>query len=159
MFNMIRRFHQFTQGSSTLYDQNTFYKALYRDLGCCRHELIIESPFITEKRMNVLLPIFSNMRRRNIRIVVNTRDPIEHEGDYYQQALVTIEALQALGVTVLYTVGHHRKLVIIDRMTVYEGSLNVLSFNDSCEIMRKIVSDSAAQELYNFIGIDRYIKE
>ena len=42
--------------STSLYDQNTFYKAFMRDIGTCRQELIIESPFITEKRVNMLLP-------------------------------------------------------------------------------------------------------
>ena len=159
MFKSLRRSRPFTPVTSSLYDQDTFYPALICDLKRCYHELIIESPFITEQRMNVLLPIFIKMRRRNIRIIVNTRNPIEHNGDYYYQALDAITAMQALGITVLYTVGHHRKLVIIDRAIVYEGSLNILSFNDSCEIMRKIVSESIATELCKFIGVGRYIKE
>ena len=69
-----------------------------------------------------------------------------------------LEALQALGVTVLYTAGHHRKLAILDRKVVYEGSLNILSFNDSCEIMRKIASEKAAKQLCTFIAIDRYAR-
>jgi len=54
--------------------------------------------------------------------------------------LNAIGDMQKLGVIVLYTVGHHRKLAVLDRKIVYEGSLNILSFNDSCEIMRKITS-------------------
>tara|TARA_B100001250_G_scaffold409988_1_gene435486 strand:+ start:837 stop:1283 length:447 start_codon:yes stop_codon:yes gene_type:complete len=145
--------------STSLYDQNTFYKAFMRDIGTCRQELIIESPFITEKRMNMLLPEFAKMRRKNVRIIVNTRDPIEHDGDYYYQALEAVAAMQDLGVTVLYTSGHHRKLAIIDRRVIYEGSLNILSFNDSCEIMRKMVSVTIAKDLCKFIAINRYIKE
>jgi phosphatidylserine/phosphatidylglycerophosphate/cardiolipin synthase-like enzyme len=144
--------------STALYDQNTFYKAFERDLLSAQQEVIIESPFITEKRMNVLLPIFTKMRRRNIRVIVNTRNPDEHNGDYYYQALNAVSAMQDLGIIVLYTSGHHRKLAIIDRKTVYEGSLNILSFSDSCEIMRKIISDVTAMELYEFIAIDRHIR-
>ena len=143
---------------TSLYDQNTFYKALGRDLASAQLEVIIESPFITEKRMNVLLPIFAEMCRRNVRIIVNTRNPNEHDGEYYYQALNAVSAMQDLGIAVLYTSGHHRKLVIIDRQIVYEGSLNVLSFSDSCEIMRKIVSENIAMELCKFIKIDRYIR-
>ena len=143
--------------NSSLYDQNTFYKPFTRDLLASRSEVIIESPFITEKRMNVLLPIFIKMRRRNVRIVINTRNPNEHEGEYYYQALSAIAAMQQIGVIVLYTGGHHRKLAIIDREVIYEGSLNILSFNNSCEIMRKITSGEEARKLYKFIAIDRYI--
>jgi phosphatidylserine/phosphatidylglycerophosphate/cardiolipin synthase-like enzyme len=108
--------------------------------------------------MNVLLPIFIKMRRRDVRIIVNTRNPDEHDGDYYYQALNAVSAMQDLGITVLYTTGHHRKLAIIDRSIVYEGSLNILSFSDSCEIMRKIISDAIAMELCKFIAIDRHIR-
>lgn len=134
---------------STLYDQDTFYRAFMRDLLHSKDEVIIESPFITEKRMRTLLPIFTKLRSRN---------PNEHDGDYYYQALNAIYELQALGVTVLYTAGHHRKLAILDRKVVYEGSLNILSFNDSCEIMRKIASEKAAKKLCAFIAIDRYAR-
>lgn len=144
--------------STALYDQDTFYKAFERDLLSAQQEAIIESPFITEKRMNVLLPIFIKMRRRNVRVVVNTRNPNEHDGDYYYQAINAVSAMQDLGIIVLYTSGHHRKLAIIDRKIVYEGSLNILSFSDSCEIMRKMVSETIAMQLCKFIAIDRYIR-
>lgn len=75
---------------STLYDQDTFYSAFMRDLLHSKDEVIIESPFITEKRMRTLLPIFTKLRSRNVRIVINTRNPNEHDGDYYYQALNAI---------------------------------------------------------------------
>lgn len=109
--------------------------------------------------MNVLLPIFEKMRRRNVRIIINTRNPLEHDGDYIRQAQESIILLQNIGVKVLYTTKHHRKLVIVDRRVTYEGSLNILSFTDSCEIMRRIVSDVIANDLYNYLGLRRYNKE
>ena len=145
--------------NTTLYDQDTFYKPFIRDLLSSKKEVIIENPFITKKRMDLLLPVFTKLRHRVVRIVINTRNTVEHDGDYFYQATDAIVAMQNIGITVLYTVGHHRKLAIIDRKTVYEGSLNILSFNDSCEIMRKITSDKAAKELVKFIAIDRHIKE
>jgi len=143
--------------TSKLYDQNTFYKAFERDLKHCRRELIIESPFITTRRMNALLPLFAKLRRHGVNIVINTRNPSEHDGDYYYQALAAVTAMQDLGITVLYTVGHHRKLVIIDGEMFYEGSLNILSYSDSCEIMRRVVSSTETEILINFIGIKQYV--
>lgn len=143
--------------TSKLYDQNTFYKAFERDLKHCRRELIIESPFITTRRMNALLPLFARLRKRGVNIVINTRNPAEHDGDYYFQALDAVTAMQDLGITVLYTVGHHRKLAIIDREIFHEGSLNILSYSDSCEIMRRVVSSTETEILINFIGIKQYV--
>jgi len=145
--------------STSLFDQDTFYAALENDLRRCQRELVIESPFITASRINVLLPIFEKMCRRNVKIIINTRDPLEHEGDYIRQAQEAVTILQEMGVTVLYTAKHHRKLAIIDRHVTYEGSLNILSFSDSCEIMRRIVSDTVATDLFIYLGLHRYNKE
>lgn len=144
---------------SELYDQDTFYKAFLQNVATCQRELVIESPFITTKRMNMLLPVFRRLRQRGVRVIINTRSPEEHDGIYQQQAADAILAMQALDIVVLYTSGHHRKIAIIDRQTVWEGSLNILSFSDSCEIMRKIVSVPMAEQLMRFIAIERYVKE
>lgn len=144
--------------NSKLYDQNTFYSALERDLRRAKHEVIIESPFITTRRMNSLWPILAKLRNRGVTVLVNTRNPEEHGEPYYCQALEAVSQMQLLGVKVLYTVGHHRKLAIIDREVIYEGSLNILSFSDSCEIMRRIVSPKEAVGLLKFIGLMKYAR-
>jgi hypothetical protein len=62
-----------------------------------------------------------------------------------------------MGVHVLFTGGHHRKLVVVDRRVLYEGSLNVLSQNNSSEIMRRIESARLAWQTIGFVGLDKYI--
>jgi len=142
---------------SSLYDQNTFYRAFERDLRHARQEVIIECPFITRKRVDMFLPIFRKLSGRCVQIIINTRHPEDHEGDYCQQAYEAIAKLQDMGVIVLYTGGHHRKLAIIDRKVFYEGSLNILSYRDSCEIMRRVASSAEAKRLLQFIGIMKYV--
>ena len=144
--------------NSSLFNQDTFYKQFERDLSRVKHEVVIESPFITTRRMTILLPIFAKLRRRDVFIIINTRNPIEHDGDYCHQALEAVATMQEMGVIVLYTVGHHRKLAIIDRAVFYEGSLNIMSFNDSCEIMRRVASTTEAKRLLKFIGIKNYAR-
>lgn len=144
--------------NSSLYDQNTFYKQFECDLTHAKYEVIIESPFITARRMTTLLPILENLRQRGVSIIINTRNPIEHDDNYHHQAFEAIAVMQEMGITVLYTVGHHRKLAIIDRKVFYEGSLNIMSFSDSCEIMRRVVSPVEANKLLKFIGITKYAR-
>lgn len=139
-----------------LYDQDTFYRAFERDLLHARYQVIIESPFITTRRMTMLLPILARLRQRDVSIIINTRNPSEHDGNYYDQALEVIAMMQEMDVKVLYTTRHHRKLAIIDREVLYEGSLNILSFSDSCEIMRRVVSSTEAMRLLKFIGMKKY---
>lgn len=143
--------------TSTLFNNESFYKAFERDLRRATDCVVIESPFITMKRMYELYPIIARLCRRGVRVIVNTRNPEEHDQEYELQALNAISEMQGIGVEVLYTVKHHRKLAIIDGETLWEGSLNILSQNDSCEIMRRTVSQQLAYEMIHFIGADRWL--
>lgn len=144
---------------SKLYDQRTFYDAFFKDVKTCKHELIIESPFITLWRIEKLLPTLERLKNKGAHIVINTRDPIEHEPEYRMQAQIAVEKMQSIGIQVLYTVKHHRKLAVIDRRVTWEGSLNILSHSDSCEIMRRIDSESEAKALLRFIELPKHIKK
>lgn len=154
----------FSKSSSVLssdirmYDQETFYKAFEKDLLLAKDEVIIESPFITTKRINELLRIFTRLRNRGVAIIINTRNPEEHDTEYEIQALDSIAALQELDIKVLYTVKHHRKIAVIDKMIVWNGSLNILSQNNSCEIMWRVNSSEAAYRLLGFISVKGYTR-
>lgn len=143
--------------TSRLHDQTNFYPAFIRDLSSATREVIIESPFISHKRMNALYPSFRALAKRGVIILVNTRHPSEHEAEYGLQASNDISRIQNIGVNVLFTGGHHRKLAIIDRQVLWEGSLNILSQSNSCEIMRRIESPALADQMLQYIGIKRYL--
>jgi hypothetical protein len=145
-------------GVSQLHNEQTFYRSFVCDLHTCMNEAVIESPFITSNRIASLLPIFVKMRSRGVKIVVNTRHPAEHDAPYDMQAQAAIERMQQLGIEVLFTGGHHRKLAIIDRKTLWEGSLNILSQNDSCEIMRRIESDMLCDQMLRFTGLNKLLR-
>lgn len=144
--------------TSKLFNEETFYPIFTKDLGKCLHEVIIESPFVTNRRLMQLLPVLQKLKERKVRVIINTRDPIEHDDGYHREdAHKALASLQRIGVQVLYTTGHHRKLVLIDRHILYEGSLNVLSQNNSCEVMRRIESSQLAWQMARFVGIDKFL--
>jgi hypothetical protein len=144
--------------TSKLYSQDDFYPAFLKDLAECQSEVIIECPFITTRRLKTLLPTLEKLKARKVRIAINTRDPRTHDEAYRQgDTYEAISKLQHMGVQVLYTGNHHRKVAIIDRGILYEGSLNILSQSDSCEMMRRIESAQLAWQIVRFIGIDRVL--
>lgn len=160
MLNLLR--HRQDQSpdliTSQLFDEETFYPAFIKDLENCGNELIIESPFITNRRLNLLMPTLERLKSRKVRIVINTRDPHEYDEESRRdEAHRTIAKLQKEGIHVLYTGGHHRKLVILDRAILYEGSLNVLSQNKSSEVMRRIESTALAWQMVKFVKLDNYL--
>jgi hypothetical protein len=77
---------------------------------------------------------------------------------YKLQVRKSLSLLQSAGIEVLFTVKHHRKLAIIDREIIYEDSLNIFSYRDSCEIMRRTTSALEAEMLVDFIGLNKFME-
>lgn len=159
MFSLLNRTTPPTELlASRLYDQDTFYPTFLKDLNKCHSELIIECPFITNRRLKLLLPTLEKLKARRVRIAINTRDPRTHDEGFWQDdAHKAISKLQHMGIQVLYTGNHHRKLAILDRQILYEGSLNILSQSNSSEVMRRIESVPLAWQMVRYMGIDKYL--
>jgi len=63
-----------------------------------------------------------------------------------------------MGVQVLLCTGnHHRKLAILDRNILWEGSLNILSQRHSREIMRRIENEELSLEMFNFLKLQKFL--
>jgi len=147
------------QFRSSLYDETTFYGQFMQDLLRASHEVVIESPFITSERTKMLYPTLKVLIARGVRVYVVTRDPSEHSETMEEQSETEIRRFEALGVQVLLCTGnHHRKLAIIDREILWEGSLNILSHLKSREIMRRIDDKAVALEMFAFLKFANFLK-
>lgn len=85
------------------------------------YEAIIESSFITNKQSYIPLPIFIKLKKRGVRVIVNTKDPLEQNNNYTSsETSESIPNLHHSGIQVIFTEGHHRKLAIIDRTVLWK---------------------------------------
>lgn len=142
----------------SLHDEKTFFSKFLTDLENSQNEVIIESPFITIARMKTFWPVFRRLIGRGVKIYIVTRDPREHIVGYDEQSEVEIQKFEDIGIQVLLCTGnHHRKLAIIDRNVLWEGSLNILSQAKSREFMRRLEDGGFAVDLFNFIGYEKYM--
>jgi len=144
---------------SELFNEKTFYKRFLKDLSCSKNEVIIESPYITSSRMETLYPVFQGLLHKNIKIHLITRDPVDHDDEYFRhQSTNEILKCKELWINIVLLRGfHHRKLAIIDKQILWEGSLNILSYSNSLEIMRRIEGISYAKEMFKFLGLKNLI--
>ena len=143
---------------SHLFTEQDFYKRFILDLNECQREIIIESPYITSYRIGLFMPIFSKLLDKRIQIHIVTRDPIDHDEYFRDQATNGILACNEMGINiVMLKNNHHRKLAIIDRKILWEGSLNILSYNRSQEVMRRIEGEDFAQEMIDFLNLDKFV--
>jgi len=139
---------------SELFDEKTFYQTFTKDVVGCKSEVIIESPYITAKRMQTFDRIFQTLIERGVKIYLITRNPNEHEETMEIQSEDTIRWCEEVGIQILLCSGnHHRKLAILDRKILWEGSLNILSQAKSREIMRRIDNTNLAQEMFSFLNL------
>lgn len=144
--------------ASQLHDEKTFYQTFLRDLEGCTKEVIIESPYITTERMRTFDRLFKELLKKGVKIYIITRDPKEHEEFMEPQSEDAIAWCEMVGVQVLLCTGnHHRKVAILDRKVLWEGSLNILSQAWSREIMRRIEGQELALQMFNFLKLERSI--
>ena len=142
---------------SQLFCEKTFYSAFERDLRKSKSEVLIESPFIACKRTESLLPVFRRLTQRGVKVRINTRNPAHHEQELRIQAWQSIKMLRSTGVKVrFYNDMRHRKLAVVDRAVLWEGSLNIMSQSYSKEIMRRTVSPDLAKQMIRFTGMTRW---
>ena len=143
---------------SQLFTEKDFYKQFILDLQECKNEVIIESPYVTTSRMEQLYPTFKELLTRSVKIHIITRDPVDHDEYFRHQATNEILKCNEMGMNIVMLKGkHHRKLAIIDKKILWEGSLNILSYSHSQEIMRRIEEKEIANQMYYFLKLDKYL--
>jgi hypothetical protein len=146
------------KNTSPLFDEDSFYSQFLDDLIRAKSEVIIESPFITTARTSQFLPIFKRLLTQDIKIYVFTRDPSDHQGYMALQAEEVINTFESLGIQTFICRGNfHRKLAMIDRSILWEGSLNILSQTNSREIMRRFDDTVSAGDMFAFLHLGKFI--
>jgi hypothetical protein len=64
---------------------------------------------------------------------------------------------KAAGIKIkLFTDMRHRKLAIVDGLILWEGSLNILSQNNSREIMRRTQSQELCSQMAKYTGLKKW---
>lgn len=71
---------------TALFDENTFYAGFLKDLRSCQNELLIESPFLSERRIRMMSYSLISLVRHGVQVKVNTRHPNDLDVDRRPQA-------------------------------------------------------------------------
>lgn len=146
--------------SIDLYNENTFYKALIKDMLSAKKEVIIYSPFVSKYRTDFLKPTIEKLIDRNIDIFIFTRPIEEYEDIIRPQIECALKRFNGMGVSIFCPGRYiHQKVAIIDREILWDGSLNILSHRASNEIMRRTSDANAATQVISYIGLNKQIAE
>ena len=140
--------------TSRLFDELAFDQAFRKDLARAKKTIVIESPYLTERRARSFAALFNRLNARKVRVRINTRHPRYHSAGMRRQAETAIQILLKTNVKIYtYNDLRHRKLAIIDNIVLWEGSMNILSHSRSREIMRRSVSPALCRKMNRFANI------
>ena len=159
MLGLFRGSHQRDRLScSNLFNEHTFYANFLRDLSRANKRVVIESPYLTERRALYYTPLFQTLSMRGVGITINTRHPHCHGVKMKLQAEKAARILLRTGIRI-YTFNdlRHWKVAVIDDTILWEGSLNILSHNRSREIMRRIASPTLCKRMLAFINSNKRV--
>lgn len=110
------------------FDEATFGPAFLSDVKLATALIIIQSPYIYPQRVRMYLGAFWDCIRRGVRICIfiEKRELSPKEAS---QQLEAVNLLLKIGVHVNFRDFIHEKVVIVDDLIVWSGSLNILSYN------------------------------
>lgn len=149
--------------ATDVFPSDSFWRAFTRDLRQARARVIIQSPFVTIKRLRILQPVLLELIQRNVSVCVfvqrpqrlnSSIRPSEAETERLRSFQDCLQSMNRLGLHVNDRADIHEKLAIIDQSILWEGSLNILSHSRTSERMRRILSSnetSGALQLHRLL--------
>jgi len=136
-----------------IFDKNSFFPVYLSDIENALKQVLIVSPFVTEKRVTQMMQHFHPILKRQVKIIIITR-PV---GAFKESRKIvlkkTFTILKDAGVQVLFKANIHQKFAVIDQKIAWYGGINLLSFGYSEESIMRLVSSSIAYELIKSIDI------
>ena len=129
---------------SMIYDHKSFSTALKRDFSETRKEILISSPYIRKKQVNLLLAMLEDLVYKGIDITIITL-PSESYREQ-ERAKKCIELLQTK-VNVKTIPDIYQKYAIIDNRLVWYGSIGLLDYIDSDDTIMRLELKELVEEL------------
>jgi hypothetical protein len=122
-----------------IYRENEYLNPLVLDFATASKRIIIFCPFLNNAACDQLIPPLFEALERGVRVSLVTRNDMEAHPAFGQ--------LKDIGIDVEMRPTMHQKLIIIDDSVCWFGSLNVLCYRESEELMMRISCPSRTQSL------------
>ncbi|HEY9785186.1 MAG TPA: helix-turn-helix domain-containing protein [Candidatus Obscuribacterales bacterium] len=137
--------------SHSVFTHEDYYQALVADLKAAGFLFILQSPYLAPRRVEKLKETLYDCSRRGVQCCVFVRRDPESDAtrDVEKEAFTAraAEILRQTGVHVNFRPYIHEKLVIIDDVIAYDGSLNTLSQRRTSERMTRWKSRLKVREI------------
>ncbi len=143
--------------SRLIMNQDVFYNIFTEDINNANKRIVIFSPFISQDRINKLMPQMQAAISRGIKIFAITKD-IRERSNYERPVYHKLEKhLADCGIVVIHKKGMHEKVVFIDDEIIWTGSLNPLSYKNTQELMERRVSLKVYEDYIKTLRVDELV--
>ncbi len=129
---------------SMIYDNDTFVPAIKADLAEAKKEILIVSPYIRKKQINIVLEWLKEPLQAKLPITIITR--LIESYKEQEQVRKSIEFLQTK-LTVIQKPDTYQKFIIIDNRLVWYGNINLFDFGSSDDTVMRLESRELVAEL------------
>lgn len=126
--------------------QEHFYSILRGDISRSKSRIVIYSPFITAERLGQLQGPVRAAVERGVQTYVVTKTHDERSKRDLPQYCMLEKSLSDWGIVVIHKHGMHEKLIFLDDIVLWSGSLNPLSFRDTQEVMERRFSKTVVAD-------------
>ena len=134
----------FIEQNHSIFNGKTFSSVYSADILAAKTEVVIVSPFLSQKRIMSESP---HLTATNAKVTIITNSPNNYPDDKKIRINTCISILTDNGITVKTRERIHQKFAIIDQRLVWYGSINLLSYGASEESIMRIESVDIAGEL------------
>lgn len=142
------------ESTDIIFNNNSFLPVYSNDIEMALKEILIVSPFITNKRVTHMLQYFNIALNNRVNVTVITRPPEDFKNRNESDLNQVLKLLNGIGIKVVLRSKIHQKFAIIDQRIVWYGSVNLLSFGSAEESIMRLVSSNIAYELTKSIERD-----
>lgn len=132
---------------NSIYNNNNFLTVFSNDIFSAKHEILIVSPFISKRRLSQMLKLLMATIKNCDKVKVITRPETDFKEKDKDGLKEMYESIRAFGIEIIFKANIHQKFAIIDKKTVWYGSINLLSYGSSEESVMRLESINIANEL------------
>lgn len=139
--------------------QDRFYPYFCGDVNDAKERVIIYSPFITQDRLAIMEPSLKSAVERGIKVFVITKALGDRGKRELSHNRMLESTLERWGIIVIHKRRMHEKLAIIDNHILWIGSLNILSFSSTQEIMERRFSRNVVEDFIKILRLHDLLRE
>lgn len=129
---------------NAIFNQQTFVNPYDRDLLSAKKEIVIVSPFLTQKR---ILEALNKWESLEVAITVATRPASDYPEKDQARVESCIRLLLNNGVIVSTRAGLHQKCTVIDQQIIWYGGIDFLGYGSTEQSVMRLEDATIANEL------------